>query len=145
MRHIFLVASLLLVPFAVRAQDCDKVVVDEAQVLGARAADVQAAADALQNQGADVRVRTVAHTVNLDMDENVLVHSCGSWRSPNGQIKSTLIVLMVAPYDRKMGIYYGGAWHHALDDHWVRIKQDYMALILGVRNGPPGLLQLRTN
>jgi uncharacterized membrane protein YgcG len=87
---------------------------------------IKAAAQSVINQGADVRVRDVGTSSNLDFTEKTYESTCLSWQSPNGGRKSTLIVLMVASQSRKLGIYYGSAWHNALDDHWNRIKTDYM-------------------
>lgn len=107
---------------------CDKVVFDNASVLGARTAEVEQAAQQLTQLGADVRMWTVIHNDHpIDWVEHNTEVSCDSWRSPNGGRKSTLLVLMVVPSDHKMGVYYGAAWHKALDDHWNRIKQQSMA------------------
>jgi uncharacterized membrane protein YgcG len=123
-RWVFLLAFAL----PVHAQDCDNVVVDQASALKpGQSQQIADAAQGLISQGADVRVRTVGATTNLDTNEKQFVATCPSWEAPNGSIKSTLVVLMVSPASRKMGIYYGHAFDAALNDHWNRIKQEYMA------------------
>src|SRR5260370_30829463 len=108
------------------AQDCDRIVTDSAGMLNGKTADVQQAANTLINQGADVRVRTLPSSGgNLDLAENAIEKSCPSWQGANYTRKSTLVVLMVSK-DRKLGLYYGAAWHNAFDAHWNRIKTDYM-------------------
>jgi len=127
MKRLGLLFVFLLFAIPVRSQDCDQIVADYAGVL--KSGDVQAiegAAHALIDEGADVRVRTIGTTTNLDMDEKNIERSCVSWQSPNHGRKSSLVVLLVSPLSHKMGIYYGSAFEHALADHWVRIKSDYM-------------------
>lgn len=121
--------AFLLLLFAVpaRSQDCDAIVDDHAEVLKpAERVSVTDAARQLNEQGADVRVRTVGITPNLDIDEKDFEQRCASWRSPDGGRKSTLLVLMVSPQSRKAGIYIGAALKPALDAHWNRIMTDYM-------------------
>jgi uncharacterized membrane protein YgcG len=118
---------VLLFAMPVRAQDCGSIVVDQAGVF--KPTEFAAVVDASNNlidNGADVRVRTVGPTSNLDIDEKNLERVCQSWQSPNGGRKSTLIVLMVSPQSHKAGIYIGESWKPALAAHWNRIKTDYM-------------------
>jgi uncharacterized membrane protein YgcG len=120
--------ALLLFAMPARAQDCDSIVADQVGVLQPAQIDqVKVAAQALIDEGADVRVRVIGTTANLDMDEKNVERSCVSWRSPNDGRKSSLVVLMVSPQSHKMGIYFGEAFKPALEAHWNRIKQDYMA------------------
>lgn len=127
MKISYLAVAILYCALPAQAQDCDQVVADQANVLQSQERDhVKAAAQKLIDQGADVRVVTVGGTSNLDIDENNWLHRCQSWQSPNGGMKSTLIVLMVSPSSRKMGIYFGHAFDSALASHWNRIKSDYM-------------------
>jgi uncharacterized membrane protein YgcG len=109
------------------AIDCDALVVDDAGVMGAKSADVAKEAQTLEAQGIDVRVRTIAHSTNLDLTEKQFEQSCASWQSADGKRKNTLLALLVAPKDRQMGIYYGGMWHPALDAYWNHIKTYFMA------------------
>lgn len=130
MTRLWLGFILMLTAFvgSAAAVDCDSVVADEAGVLNAnQIAEVTSKSTNLINQGADVRVRTVGMTPNIDATEQQYISACPSWQSADGKLKNTAIVLMVSPVSRKMGIFYGGAWHSALDAHWTRIKQDYMA------------------
>ena len=123
---LILLALFFVAP--TRSQDCDNTVADQTGAFSSgQVQEVMANAQGLINQGADVRVRTMGPTSNLDMDEKDLEKACRSWQSPNGGRKSTLVVLMVSPAGHKMGIYYGAAFSHALDNHWNRIKSDYMA------------------
>lgn len=128
MKKVGLVIAFLFLTVSVRAQDCDLIVADSENVISSMdAQEIGVKAKSLINEGADVRVRIIGRTANLDVSEKNFERSCVSWQSPDGGRKSTLIVLMVSPTDHKMGIYYGGAFSNALKDHFTRIKQDYMA------------------
>jgi uncharacterized membrane protein YgcG len=123
-----LLLSVLLLTVAASANlNCNLPISDEANVLGQSATLLQAVSQ-LSAKGVDIHVVSVPTmgTVNLDMLEKAIETGCRSWQAPNGGRKSTLLVLMVAPNDHKMGVYYGSAWSKALDQHWNRIKQDYM-------------------
>lgn len=120
----YLLALVVLVGAAF-AQNCDQVVYDQAGILGDDAGVRQAAQEMIQ-KGADVRIRTWTNAPNLDAVEKENETACASWRGGTGERKSTLIVLAVAPNERKMGMYYGSAWSSALDGHWNRIKQEQM-------------------
>lgn len=124
----YLVLGLLLLGSVVKGQElCNVTVVDDAQVLNpVQGGQIADAAIPLVNQGADVRVRTVGPTDNLDIMEKGWERECASWQGANGGRKNTLIVLMASPVSHKLGIYYGSAWKSALDGHWNRIKTDYM-------------------
>src|SRR6266403_1415778 len=127
MKTFIWVFAILLFAVPTRAQDCDNVVADYSGSLKSGDAQrIEEAARPLVNEGADLRVRILGTTSNLDTDEKDIERSCLSWQSPNHGRKSTLVVLMVAPFSHKMGIYYGNAFDHALADHWNRIKTDYM-------------------
>lgn len=108
---------------------CDSIVYDETNLLnGSQIEQIKQAAQQLIDQGADVRVRIVnASTGNLDVNENKYVQNCTSWQAVNVKgRKSTMVEYFLSTNPKKLGMYYGAAWHHALDDHWNRIKQDYM-------------------
>lgn len=95
------------------AQNCDSLVVDSANVLGDKARDVEAAVKKLKDAGADAFVRIVPSikpAVTSEEYEQSLQNSCRNWQSGNGKRKSTLLVMIVAPQDRKGGIHLGGAW-----------------------------------
>lgn len=149
MRYQFVLHALLLFlllwPSALLAQSsCDAVVDDSAHVLQSDISRIEAAAQALIQQGADVRIRTVGPTQNLDLDEKKFIDQCRSWQSQSGGIKSTLLVLMVSPTSRKLGIYFGHAWDHALTDHWSRIKDTYMAPYFRDGDYSTGFIQAET-
>jgi len=110
-----------------RGQDaCHAVILDLAGVLSGGNDRLFAALHPLEQLGGDVHIITIPSTENLDLDELTLRQECPSWQSGTGARKSTLILLMVSPQSRKMGLYYGEAWHRALDDHWNRIKNEAM-------------------
>jgi uncharacterized membrane protein YgcG len=123
-----MLAILLLVPAVVMGQTCDATVADDAGGIlnTAQMAQIASEAGSLINQGADVRVRVTGTTANLDQTEAQYEHSCPSWQGASGGRKNSLVVLMVSPSSRKLGIYYGSAFKYAFDEHWVRIKSDYM-------------------
>lgn len=118
--------TLMAAPQAARAQDCDRLVVDDAGVLGSGFSRVQDAANSLMATGADVRVRTVrdfAGRPTLDDYADDLQASCPTWRAADGGFKRNLIVLMASFGDRKaVGLYYGEDWISKLDDGWPGIK-----------------------
>jgi uncharacterized membrane protein YgcG len=124
MRRILLVC-LLMISGMTWAQNCDQVVFDGANVLNGREQEIQQAAQDLIKEGADVRVRIVPSLVNgnLDFNEKEYEQSCPSWSSPNGNRKNNLVSLMVAPKERKLGIYYGSDYHAALDNTYSDIKK----------------------
>jgi len=125
-RLVWIVFVVLCLSALSVAIDCNSMVSDDANVFTGKTTDVTLAGQALVDQGADLRVISTS-SQNLDVSEHNMELGCPSWQGPNGTRKSTLIVLMVAPKERKMGMFYGAAWHHALDGSWNRIKQDYMA------------------
>lgn len=130
MKLLKVALSLMFFTLPALAQNsqCDALVVDQTGALRGQTAQVEQAAKGLINEGADVRVRVVANLVNgnLDFNEKQFEQQCPSWQSPSGAQKSTLVSLLVAPTQRKFGIYYGTAFKKAFDDHWVRIKQENM-------------------
>lgn len=147
----FLVFLILIVSSSIHAQSesgryvlnehCDAIVTDEAHILQpSDLASISTAAMPLVQQGADVRIRTVGKTSNLDLDEKQFIQDCPSWQNQDRGMKSTLLVLMVSPTSRKLGLYFGSAWHTALDDHWNRIKNDAMAPRFKDGNYPAGFI-----
>lgn len=129
----FRVVAIVVVLFSGYAfGQCNQLVWDGANVFpGVAGHQVQDAAEDLDTQGAQPHLITVPAAGggmgSLDFFENSMEKACTSWQSPTGGRKSTLIVILVSPSTHQMGIYYGSAWHKALDDHWNRIKQEYMA------------------
>src|SRR3990172_5939650 len=111
-----------------QAQDCDRLVVDEAGVFGSGIGQVESAAQELVNAGADVRVLTVRDfggRANLDLYEADPEARCASWRAPDGGMKNNLIVFIVSFADsRGAGLYYGSLWKRTLDQQWNGIMTD---------------------
>lgn len=127
MRLFKLLFSVLLLTGLSYAINCNSPVSDEADVFGVQTEQVQQAVDQLIMAGVDPHIVSVVTTNgNPDAYEKFLEKTCSSWQAPNGGRKSTLLVLLVSPKERKMGVYYGSAWSKALDGSWNRIKQDYM-------------------
>jgi len=127
-KRVLLTSLFLCLPLFAQNPNCDSIVLDQTGALRGQTAQVEEAAKGLINEGADVRVRVESGLIagNLDNNEAAYERNCGSWKSPNGGRKSTLLVLMVAPSQHKMGMYYGSAFNKALTDHWNRIKQENM-------------------
>lgn len=135
MRRILLLFALL-VPSVLFAQ-CGTTPYffdqSEKQVMGGRI-DTKWAVPmtSLQQQGAEVITYVAPATTNLDAQVFNLIRNCALWtNNPQAtkfdeMAKSTLIVLAFSPSSHLSGLYYGSAWHHALDGQWNRIRLDYM-------------------
>jgi len=112
------------------AQSADQIVVaDEAGIFGEKATEVEAAANKLVVQGADVRVRTITSygsAGNLDVYEAQLQQRSPSWLGQDGAMKNNLIVLIISVQERQTGLYYGAYWERALNNNWIRIQTDIM-------------------
>lgn len=132
---VFLVAMLVFtgvagqVPSAL-AQDCDQVVIDETGRLSqSDLAKVMTAAQDLTNKGADVRVRVVSgfhgHG-NIDQLEQATIQGCSSLQAPDGGRKNNLVMVFVAPSQRKSGIFFGGQWTSRLKYRYMDIQTDEM-------------------
>jgi uncharacterized membrane protein YgcG len=117
MKNVLRVASLILISVVATAQ-CGPII-DEASILHDNAA-IQTAAATLVDEGADVKVVTVAqisrYGVNLLAVESSYEARCPSWLSPAGQRKANLLVFMVAPNDRKKNIFFGAAYRGPFPD-----------------------------
>ena len=107
----FLLPMLLLASVFTFGQ-CDSLVTDEAGIIHDQAA-IARAAQPLIDQGADVKVVTIAH---MSIYGSALrsafidyVGKCDSWRAGNGA-KANLVVFMVAPTEHKKNIFYGPAY-----------------------------------
>jgi uncharacterized membrane protein YgcG len=98
------------------AGDCDRVVVDGANVLGAGTA-VARAAQALKVDGAVVRVRTYRSVARGDLDAALRaeVRRCSSWHGSGSARRPALLVVAVDVGDRKTAISYGSRWSATLD------------------------------
>lgn len=124
-----LLTGLLFVPSMTKAAVCNPIAADDgAGVMDtAQLSQVIEAAGPLINQGADVRVRAVGPTDNLDQTEIQYERNCPSWQGATGGRKNNLVVLMVSPKGRSMGIYYGSAFTPALGSGQAqRIRVNYM-------------------
>lgn len=108
------------------SQNCDQVVVDQANIFKDDGAKVEQAAQSLINKGADVRVRTFVDAgPNIDTYEKNVETNCPSWHDDKGVRKNTLVILAMS-MNHKVGVYYGSEWHRAFDDYFTAIKQDSM-------------------
>jgi uncharacterized membrane protein YgcG len=106
---VTLLATILLWPVAVYAQSCSTVS-DETGVLQGTINP-----DPLVDQGADVHVIAVSmakYGGNLQNAYNAYVKNCKSWQAPNGTAKGNLIVIAVAPAERKKNIFLGDSYVH---------------------------------
>ncbi len=122
-----LIGLVVLFTGSLLAVDCNSLVSNDAGVALDTTALIRAAND-VAGKGAEphVLIETLRPGETLDTKVAQGVAACPAWQAPDGKTKSTLIVFAVAPIARKSGIFYGSAWHHALDDSWNRIKTDYM-------------------
>ncbi len=135
-KNIFFMVLILSLVFVIlfpninMAQSLDQMlVIDDANIFGDKITEIKAAAEELQNQGADVRVRTITSFGaygNLDQYELQLEQRSPSWIGQNGDIKNNLIVLIISLEERETGLYYGEIWTNVLDDNWNRIQSDIM-------------------
>ncbi len=104
-------------------------VIDEANIFGDDIGKVEDAVTALQQKGADVRVRTIDNYsgyANLDLYEAQLEQNSPSWLGTNGNIKNNLVVIIVSLEERQSGIYYGELWNDRLDSKWNSIQTEKM-------------------
>lgn len=128
---LVLAALISLGGISAKAQGvCTADVYDGAGVLGGQTASVQAAVRDLDSKGADAHAITYSGLTGATLDQTVMntVRSCPAFQSPNGGVKSTLVILAVAPGARKMGIYAG----HAFDGAFTaadtnRYRTEFMA------------------
>ena len=110
--------------------DCKARILDRASVLQEQdRRRIEAASQALINQGADVHVLTTELKKSEPLDAAVksIIASCPSWQTADGAAQDNLLVLVTAPADGKSTILFGAGWGSALDDHWSSIVTEYMA------------------
>src|SRR5579862_9600820 len=112
-----LIVLILISTVAFAAVDCNKLVNDEAGVLGNNLSQVEMSAQRLNARGADTHILAINMHGQPTMDAYVadMVRACPSWQSPNKGVKSTLVVIAVAPRERKFGLYSGQAFSGAFD------------------------------
>lgn len=140
--------SLLILPFsamafAAPAFQCNQPVNDLAGVLGSKAAQVMQAASTLNSRGADTRIATISLNGYSSMDAWAVaaVKNCPSMQSPAGGVKSTLVLIAVAPTERKMGIYTGKAFEAAFGaDRMLRYKTQFMGPHFKAQEWAEGLI-----
>jgi uncharacterized membrane protein YgcG len=105
-------------------QDCNNSVIDSAALFTpAQVESLTKSGRELVNQGADLHVLTIdlGSAPTLDVAEKSFEDNCSTWKAPDGGRKNSLVVLSVAPKQRKTGLYYGGAWNDALNGKWMQI------------------------
>lgn len=131
-KYLAVLAAFLLsmaVSTAARAQECNRMVVDDTGKLGASGtASVESAGNRLVNAGADVRVRVVQSAAtygNLDRWKADMQQRCASWQSADGGMKNNLVVLVIS-MDRQAGLYFGSQYRRALDGRTASIRTDKM-------------------
>lgn len=110
-------------------QGCLQTVLDDAKVLSSgQTIEIENAAKVLTNAGAEVHIVTLPleRGASLDTAERGYESACPTWRAVDGGRRNTLLVFAVAPFAHKSGIYYGGAWDHALGSGWLRVQTQYM-------------------
>lgn len=123
-------AFIIVMPAPGLAQSSDQLLlIDDAKIFENQTGEVEAAAEKLQTQGADLRVRTILNygtAGNLDQYEAQLEQRSPSWVDQDGSRKNNLIVLVISLQDRQTGLYYGTYWEGILDANWMRIQTDIM-------------------
>lgn len=127
-RFTFLFILLILLSAFALGSVCDSPVTDGAGMLGGKLADVQTAATKLSSQGADVRIITFSSLggyANMDALAMATVKSCPAMQSPNGGVKSNLVIIAVAPH--AFGLFAGKGYEDAFGAAQMgRWKKDYM-------------------
>lgn len=127
---LFFVLILLVQSALAATIQCNMLVNDQTGALGSKFPMVEQAANNLNAKGADARILVIGLSGYPTMDALVMdvVKNCPSWQSPNHGVKSTLVVLAVAPRERKMGIYTGHAYDSAFGSARMnRYRADFMA------------------
>lgn len=131
MKLIFKLCMLLtLLRCFCSADICNSPVYDGAVVLGGNTPLVEQAIVNLNAKGADAHALTVILGTypTLDVRVKAIEQGCPSWQSPNGGVKSTLILLVVAPQNHQLGIYTGEAFGPAFSGgRMLRYRTQFMA------------------
>jgi uncharacterized membrane protein YgcG len=121
---------LIILPAAGSALNADQTpVIDDANIFANRVGEVEAAAKKLVSQGADMRVRTIltyGSSGNLDRYEAQIEEISPSWKGPDSNLKSNMIVLIISLQERQTGLYYGLYWEDILANNWMRIQTQAM-------------------
>jgi hypothetical protein len=112
---------------AAQAAACDEVVIDDAHVLADPAAVAAAAGQVSDTTGALVRVRVVASLDGHDAETHrrLMEEGCPSW-STDGHRDARLLLVMVAPTERKTTVAYGSSWTDRLLSGVGALQRDHM-------------------
>lgn len=102
-------------------------------------------AEARRVAGAEVRVRVVPGQLghpNMDQWEQAQLALCPSWRGAGLAPRSTLLLIAVAPDDRRqMGAYYGSALSARLSGRWQEVfRQRLEPAVAAYAGGEPAAL-----
>lgn len=125
---IFTTLLLVLSSYSLAyAQNCDSLVVDEADVFKGGIGSVEEAAKRVQNLGAEVRIRTFVRGSQLEFMQEELERSCQSWRAADGGTRNNLISLLMSVDDGQFGFFVGSQWANALNrSRQNQIENDYI-------------------
>lgn len=116
-----LVLSVFLFTSVAFAADCNAPVVDNANVLQGKIPQITAALASLTSKGADPRVITDdPDNVTPEGYVNSAKNACPSWQSAGGGVKNNLIVFLVFPKHRKVGLFTGQEFGKALNTSAIR-------------------------
>ena len=115
MKRTFLAVILSLLVSAAFAQGpsyCTSPVSDLAGVLSVSSVQqLTTATTNLANEGADPRVITYKTSEPPEMFISNATRDCAQWRNPSNGVKSNMVVFIVNPDMRKMGIFSGSAYN----------------------------------
>ncbi|HEY3998527.1 MAG TPA: TPM domain-containing protein, partial [Candidatus Xenobia bacterium] len=129
MKKVIVGLCLMSALMGVALANCDDPIEDGAHILGNDVARVTQAVDDLKRVGGDVRVRTVASlgsAATIDALEASMEKACPSWQTPDGKRRNTLVVVVVALQEHKVGIFYGSQFRSVLDSQFLRIQTQLM-------------------
>ena len=105
---------------------CKTLVLDPAHHIDV--ARVTKAAQKVQAQAADIRVRVYDSVPDGDLDAYMrrLNKQCSTWQDGGSGWKNNLVVLALDVGDRRSGLYYGDTFGSVLDQHWTGVQADAM-------------------
>ena len=130
-------------PLLAQLADCNTLVVDQASVIKASdLASINTALASLTSHGADPRVITTNSSLTEEQFVSKMKDACPSWRNPNSGVKNNLIVFIVSPNARKMGIFIGDAYKNSLSNSVTTdIKDNYMGPYFKAGEWGTGLIE----
>lgn len=113
-KTILLWAAFIFIPLSLHAVNCNSIITaDEASVLLSDTHALNQAASTLIDQGIDPHVITIASMANygnsLKGAMAIYAGSCPTWMGAGTTFKPNLLVLIVAPKDRKKNAFFGSA------------------------------------